>query len=325
MLFTDKRIYIEKMLFLKLQWMAHRCTKKKHFNLIIVDGFMGYGKTNASACMGYVLSKLTGRVYDNSRIFFNPDDMFNFAKSNKDMIIHWDESATAGLASEWQRKIQKKIRKLILMGRKKRHCYILCIPKFYELTPSLIDAATGMIHMYSPDEDRLGYFYYYNKTSLTNLYQYYRKKKVMNHGDWKKYKTFRGTFSYRFPEIINEDAYEKDKDYAIEHIDDEAEKESKQPMLKLQFNIAKLVNHLMNKGITKQECAFYLGVETDTLRNWAKIGLKHPEVLGNEAKTSADEPKHNSKWVEPNEQKESLGSSIKRGLEALKEGLDIIP
>ncbi|KKL18056.1 hypothetical protein LCGC14_2479340 [marine sediment metagenome] len=205
---------IDKLLAQKLDLMIDRMgNKRKSDNLLLVEGDEGLGKTNMAVIVGDHISKITGRSFSNKNIFFDADKMFEFAKSTEKQIIVWDEPALSGLSTDWHNKTQKNLIKLLMMVRKKRHFMIFCFTKFFKFNEYIVvDRAIGMIHMYSSDGLNVGRWAYFKNQSKEALYNYWR---TTRRRAYKKFYDFRGKVSWKLPKIIDEKAYEKEKDKAI--------------------------------------------------------------------------------------------------------------
>ena len=204
----------DKLLAQKLDLMIDRMgNKRKSDNLLLVEGDEGLGKTNMAVIVGDHISNITGRSFSNKNIFFDADKMFEFAKSTEKQIIIWDEPALSGLSTDWHNKTQKNLIKLLMMVRKKRHFMIFCFTKFFKFNEYIVvDRAIGMIHMYSSDGLNVGRWAYFKNQSKEALYNYWR---TTRRRAYKKFYDFRGKVSWKLPSIIDEKAYEKEKDKAI--------------------------------------------------------------------------------------------------------------
>lgn len=262
---------MERALIDKLDLCIKRTTGHKHFdNLIVIDGDEGYGKTTLSVAAAYYIAEKTGREM---RYFFNLDDLIKYAASNKEKVIIWDEAALGGLGAEWQNKTQQKLIKLLMVARKKRHFWIFNIPKFFKLAEYiLIDRAIGLIHVYSPDENRLGLFYYYKKRAKEHLFHHFRKTK---NRAYKKFKSFRGTFPNvaKLP-LIDWVQYDKDKDEAILSVASMDEKATGKQLEALAFKYLYVQHNRYNfKEIMK-----HLNVSERTLNRWARYDKDKPEI-----------------------------------------------
>jgi len=271
---TDKQYSMDKNLIRKLDLICDRCTGEKRFdNLIIGDGNEGYGKTTLMLQCAYYCAWKTGRKFGIENVFFDIDEMIKFAQTTEEQIIDWDEAALAALANEWQNKHQKKLIKLMMISRKKRHIWIFNIPKIFKLNEYLtVDRAIALVHVYAKNENELGMFAYYKKKSKDELFYDWRKTKKRN---YKKYYTFRGRFSKGFHGIIDDDEYEAKKDFAIMNMDGgEALNKREEKLIKLQYNISQL------KGINKEDLAKQIGVNVKTIFNWQDLPSKYPDFLG---------------------------------------------
>ncbi len=273
MIVTKQEYFMEKALVGKLDLMCDRCTGNNRMdNVVIVDGDEGYGKTTLSIeCANYVAEQ-TNRQFNLSHIFFDIEELINFAKSTKEQIIIWDEAALAGLAQDWQKKAQKKLIRLLMIARKKRHFFFINIPKFHKLNEYLaLDRSIALIHVYARHEKHLGRFVYYNKGGKEILYMEWKKRKRRN---YKRYYALHGSFPNALAKIIDEDGYDKKKDDAILNFDKEDGMDSnKQALIKLKYLVYKF------EGITQKEKSEQFKIAPATISYWGKFGEKYPQIL----------------------------------------------
>lgn len=265
--------YIEPRLIEKIRRLVHRCTNKtsKLDAFVICDGDEGYGKTTMSVIVCYIFSKMSGRKFGLENVFFDVDKLIEFATTTKEQIILWDEAALAGLSTEWYNKNQRKLIKLMMVARKKRHFFIFNIPKVFRLSNYLVsDRAIALIHVYARNETELGRFVYYNKLSLSYLYDRFKSSKKK---EYKKYYTFRGCFPNALHKIIDEDEYDKMKDEAIMSIGNEEPKENKK-LLELKYKIATFKDNY-------KEVAQHFGIHPNTIHKWGRIPIQYPHILEN--------------------------------------------
>ena len=211
---TEHKYYMEKRLIGMLDLMVKRMTgNKKMDNLLIIDGDEGYGKSTFSAQVGAYVAEQSGRDFSVKNFFFDVDAMTDYAVNTKEQVIIWDEAALAGLASEWQRKEQIKLIKLLMISRKKRHFWIFNIPKFFKMNEYVVvDRSIGLLHVYARNENKLGRFVYFKKNRKAQLFDKWKKSHVRAYN---KLRSFRGSFTSKFDGIIDEGIYDKMKDEAI--------------------------------------------------------------------------------------------------------------
>ena len=287
MRYTDKNIYVEKKLYEKIGWLVKRAFKKKQDNPIIIDGDTGTGKTTIASEVAYVYAYIAKKYYGvdisykEDNLFFDPDKMLLYGVNNKQKIIHWDELALAGLSKEWYKKVQINFIKLLMVGRKKNHLYLMCVPKFQEIKSAIIMNSRGLIHTYQTRGEKNGYFFYFSQKAMRNMYadfvQHKRKMPLYN-----RYKTFRGTFPNKFPKIIDQAWYDTEKDKAILSILNVPEKSNpyKERYMKLLKKVALLPQHI--KGLTLLKLEEYLDIPNETLSHSKKFQLETNNLLGNQ-------------------------------------------
>ncbi len=213
MKFTDLEIPMDKFLVQKLELMIDRMgEKRKGDNLVLVEGSEGSGKSNMSFIIAKYISFVTKRPFSNSNIFFDVDKMIEFAQNTEKQIFVWDEPALSGLSNEWFNKNQRNLIKLLMLVRKKRHFMIFNLTKFYKFNSYIVERAVGMVRMYSSDGINMGRWAYYKVNNIEKLaYDWQSKRKK----SYRKYYSFLGKTGYHLPRIIDEKAYEKEKDKAI--------------------------------------------------------------------------------------------------------------
>ncbi len=277
---TDKDLYIEPKLKDKLDLMIKRFDKMKD-NVLLIDGDEGDGKTNMAATCAYYIAHTTNRqltLKDN--LYFDLDKLIDYATKTKDQIIWWDEGALGGLAVEWWRKNQIKFVKLLMVARKKRHFFIICIPKFYKLNEYLaVDRSVGLIHVYSPDEVTIGRFVYFTKKRKEKLYETWRKTKSRM---YKKYYDFHGMFTKSLSKVVDEVKYDLMKDEAILSIGGSEEtKEDRIDTVRKEVVATVLRNSVPLKvNFTQQKLALLFEVSERTIQRYTReLGLRHPTAV----------------------------------------------
>jgi len=269
---------IDRLLLSKIELMIKRITDDdENDNYLIIDGDTGSGKTNMSVGIAYLVAQATGRTFDNSRVFFDTNEAVNFAKKTREQIIIFDEPAFGGLKSEWRKKTQINLIKLLYTARVKRHFVIFNLVKFCKFSDDIIEKAVALLRIYRQDESqKRRSFLYIPHKNIPSLMDFWHRKHIRA---YYRFKTFRGNvFRYVLPEIIDKQLYNEQKDKAIEMIGDDDEKiDLKTKKLhKLQSGIVKFIKE---KKITQEEIAPYLGVARNTLSEWGKLGEKDPISL----------------------------------------------
>lgn len=260
------KLYIEPRLAHTLDLMIKRMKTKRDV-VLLVDGNEGDGKSNITSMVCSYVAEKTGRKYTVDNVFFDINKMVDFAKKGEKKIIHWDEGALGGLASDWWNKNQKLFVKLLMVARKKQHFFVICIPKFYKLNEYLAcDRSIGLIHVYSADNLERGRFTYYNDAKKDILYDDWKRK---HRKSYKMKYNFHGKFPDCLKYLIDEEAYEKKKDEAIEQLNKPPEKPTHEYRDRLERTFATLPEKL---GKTVTEVAELIGYNRRTL---TKFREKH--------------------------------------------------
>lgn len=187
-------------------------------NLIIVDGLERAGKTTLTiTCCAYLGVKLK-REFSAKNIFFNIDELTEFAQSTREQIILWDEAVLGGMGQQWASSEQMKLKQLLVTCGKYKHIIFFIIPDFTILAKYFaVHRSVALIRIYSPDNISRGYFKFYNMDQKKILYDMEKKGVYFNNGVTP---SFFGRFS-NHRDFIDHVEYEKKKDKAISQIGQE--------------------------------------------------------------------------------------------------------
>ena len=267
---TDKDYYIEKALIGKLDLMIERYNHNRD-SLMIVDGGEGDGKTTAAIGYAYYIAQKLGKPFSVDNVFFDCEEMMKFAATTEGQVIVWDEAATAGMAVNWQNRIQQKLIQIMMMARKKKHFWFFLIPKFWKLNEYIVDRSIGLIHVYSPDMIKQGYFVYFKKEAKDYLYLNMKERK---HKSYRRGYAFRGTFVKK-GFVIDKVAYEKKKDAAIMSLfENKRPLEAVAKLKKENEEFKKFIYEL--PGMTQVEKAVKLNKHPNTISKWGHGSITTP-------------------------------------------------
>jgi hypothetical protein len=142
------------------------------------------------------------------------------------------------------------------------------IPKFFKLREYVIlDRAIALVHVYARHETELGRFLYFTKKKKEKLYYWFKKTKRR---DYKKFKSFNGSFSQALPLVLDEVEYDKKKDAAIMTLSkDKKTLKEEQLMKELQYRITRLLQY---DGLNEEIVTKELGISKHMLDKWKDIG-----------------------------------------------------
>jgi len=276
---TDKEYSMDRFLKSYLDKMVNRSTKQKFDNLLVIDGEEGTGKSTFAIQTAYYYAYQTGRKFDHNNVFFNVENMMEFATQNDKQVIVWDEAALGGLSDEHHSKVQRNLIKMVMVARKKQHFFVFNIPKFFKLREYLIvDRSICLIHTYARNHTQLGYFQYFTKGKKEKLYYQFKSNKTRQY--WKYY-AFAGCFPNVLGDLINEEEYEKNKDQVIMAMcQDEGSSREKNITNRHKFLKQKIGRLYKEKYFNKEFLASKLGVQYKKICEWAKIGAPSVDRLG---------------------------------------------
>lgn len=207
---NKKKFWLSGNLKFMLNWLKDGVAKNWD-GLIIIDGVEGGGKSTLARQVAFYLNPdftLDNIVFTTKQF----DEQVEKAKPG-DVII-WDEFTLAGsLSTEALSKMQNSLIKKITTIRKKRLYLVLLVSWVFLLRVYFaVMRSRFLIHIYTPDGLRRGYFKLYSWEEKRKLYVY--GKRDLNYGVVQTPKLNYGIYS-DYDDFVDIEAYEKKKDDAI--------------------------------------------------------------------------------------------------------------
>lgn len=208
-----KEFYINQYLKENLDFVK-KAVKKKWDDVFLIDGREGVAKSTLAKMCGYYLSE--GNFSVNDIVFTSEQFMEAVDKAKPNTAIVFDEMVMAGMSADALSGMQKALIKKFTLIRKKQLHIILVIPYVFMLQKYFSIARTSfLLHCYSPDGMKRGYFKFYNQTEKNYLYML--GVKFWNYNTKCNY-SFHGMFTDYTGMFIDEKAYEAKKDAATKEI-----------------------------------------------------------------------------------------------------------
>lgn len=264
--------------------MKKRVEDTNNDNLIIIDGETGTGKSNLAALICACWSHLTGAEFTTDNVYFSSDEIVKDAIKTEQKIYDYDESLFSSMATDWQQKEQKKLIKMLLLARKKKHFYVFCIPNFFKLKDTIgLDKCNGLAHTYLRNGTKAGYFVYFRKKSKDVLWNVWKRSGIKSYN---KYYSFRGTFPIALPKVLDEAKYEAKKDQAILSLNDDGGKKDTADQVNKdwRYKMAFLPERL---GVSNAQVAEFFEITDTTIEKYRKeakekgFRWKYPEKKWN--------------------------------------------
>jgi len=179
-------------------------------NLIIVSGKEGSGKSHLAMNLCTLYAQERGVPFSVNNITFSSEEFLKQAVSTKGGIILYDEAVQGLMGQQWQDKTQQLIIQALMMARKNRNLYVLCIPSIAYLTKYIVaERCLAMLMTYNKKFKR-GFANIYPARQTNMIYLLKKQNKPYEH--------IRPPRRIRFlaaDKLIDMDAYEKKKDKSI--------------------------------------------------------------------------------------------------------------
>lgn len=277
---TDKQYGMDQALKEKLDLMVRRSTAQKFDNLIVMDGDEGTGKSTFATQIAYYYAWKTGRHFNADRMFFDVENLMDFATKHEKQVIVWDEAALGGLSDQYQSQIQRKLIQILMVARKKQHFWVFCIPKFFKLREYIIlDRAIALVNTLARKETQLGYFRYFRKGQKEKLFYQFKKNKTRQYNS---HTSFSGTFQNVMGRLIDVEEYEKNKDQAIlnmckEEVTNKQTKKLQNQVYYFKYKFAKLYKE---SDVDKSYLLKLLSTDKESLNKWSRIGEPSASKFG---------------------------------------------
>jgi len=222
--------YIDEVLKYNIDNYLLKGVKQGHDAICLITGLEGTGKSTFAQALAYYCDPTF--PYDASRIVFSGQDLMNRIDNAKiGQAIIFDEAIMDMSSQDFATDMQKILIKKFTLIRKKRLIIYLVIPSIFMLRRYFAIFRTRfMINCYCPDGIKRGYFRFFSFSSKKKLYL--SGYKEMDMGAARP--EFRGRFTDTYGYIIDGEAYERKKDYAIKELTEE--KNTKEVQLKLDFD-----------------------------------------------------------------------------------------
>lgn len=235
-------------------------SKKGFFNIILVWGATRSGKTTIAAqCAKHIANNL-GVPFNEDHIFFDTQELVEEAKKGKQHYVYQlDEAAFELMGEDWHLKAHKNLIKLMFTAAKFNQTFFILIPKLEKLRETIVsdEHTRGLYTYYNQRTFERGFFRGYSNTKVMRIYDNLRNKRYDKAKNVRP--NFKGRFSQRFEDFIDNDKYQAKKDIAINKIGKEEKKDSKVELLLL-----KLINYSKSRGISIKDMNKGIGVN----KNW---------------------------------------------------------
>jgi hypothetical protein len=209
-------------------------------NLIIVTGKEGSGKSHLAMNLCWLYAHARKIPFGVDQITFSSQEFLDKAVKSKGQILLYDEAVQGLMGQNWQDKTQQLIIQTLMIARKNRNLYVLCIPSIAYLSKYLVnERCVAMLETYNKNFTR-GFASAYNLNQARLIYQL-KKQNKHNHN-------VKPVWRFRFAkadQIVDMDAYENKKDRAIRNLINSTNANKRGVVEKKYFSV---LNHYQTKG-----------------------------------------------------------------------------
>lgn|SRR3990167_2858198 len=139
---------------------------------LVIDGVEGAGKTTLTDQICYYQAYTNKTKYNLNNVVFLPDEFERFVDTAPPYTpVNWDEAVFGTLGEDWANTVNKTILKKWVTIRKKRLFINVCIPWIFLMRIYFAVGRTrALIHVWTPDGLKRGYFKIYDYNSKRHLY-----------------------------------------------------------------------------------------------------------------------------------------------------------
>lgn len=299
-------------LLVKLKWI-------KHYQgdiVLFIDGGEGTGKSTFAR----QIAKLLDPTFDHNHITYNKDDCMRLYKTLPDWsVILLDESDAGVTRKDTMSKDNKEFASFMRQSRQVHKILIMCGPSIYDIDSYIAEhRVTFLLHCYFYKGLHPGYFRFYNKKDVQNLFYYEKKGRTYN-----RVPKFIGRFSKN--ETCDMELYTLKKKAAFDKFYDgksteqnvtreEAEHEYKRKRCLEYININN------RSRITVKAFCDTLGISRPTFKKWheqagiSTKGIKDYEIPEEEKEPTPEYLKENKKQTKNKEEENEIKEIIIPGI-----------
>jgi energy-coupling factor transporter ATP-binding protein EcfA2 len=238
---------------------------KKLDNLIVVTGREGSGKSSFAIGLCAAYAHLQGFKFDVDDITFSAEEFLKRATHRKNGIILYDEAVQGLMGQQWQNKTQQLVVQALMMARKNRNLYVLCIPSFEYLTRYVASERTFVLFEAYMNKLERGFVNIYSQQKLKLKYHY-----AKTHSNKTVSPSRFGRFADHSHKVIDKEAYEAKKDEAIQKLTDSLAG----PIKKETKRYYQLIDKL---EIDSKLLAGYMGIALRTAQHQKKEAKRYME------------------------------------------------
>lgn len=204
------------MIILALLGIMNKKHKQKWDDVILITGNVGTAKSTMGQIIGGLWQYMHDKDLSIENFTWSAKGVTDFIdkEGNDNEVIIYDEAITGGTGRASLTKEGNTLKIGLVVGRRKRHIYIMIIDELLEFSKKIISRSSLLIDMRTlmvKGEAKRGYFKIYNPKEIRELYWMLKENKIKYISHYRsKAKPF-----FKFRDLsnifINEEQYEEKK------------------------------------------------------------------------------------------------------------------
>ena len=204
------------MILLAILGILRKKHKQKFDDVILITGEVGSAKSTMSQLIAGLWQYMNKKELTIENFTWSAQGIVDFidAEGNDNEAIVYDEAITGGTGRASLTKEGNMLKIGLVVGRRKRHLYIMIVDELYEFSKKIISRASFLIDMRTllvRGEKTRGYFKIYNEKQLKDIYWLLKEQRIKYISEYNG----RITPFYKFRDVtdifINEEDYENEK------------------------------------------------------------------------------------------------------------------
>lgn len=249
--------------------------KSKWDDVILITGEVGTAKSTMAKLLGGLWQILNKKELTLYNFTWSAKGISDFVdnKGNDNEVIIYDEAITGGTGRASLTREGNKLKISLVVGRRKRHLYIMIVDEIQEFSKKIISRSSLLIDMRTlmvKGEKKRGYFKLYNEKELKELYWLLKEQRIKYISEYnatlKPFYVFKDCTN----KFINEEEYENAK------IEQTKQQQQEEDIIdKRSEALIKSIKYLKNQGLNYPQIGDIIGYGAEQVGRLARTTTKN--------------------------------------------------